>query len=295
VNSPWINYHHLYYFKTIAEEGSVSKAASKLKLGQPTLSAQLKQLEDSLEIKLFDRKNKRLELTEQGELTLSYCKNIFQLGQEMYEALHDKFKANKVILRIGAIDSVPKQIVLHMVKTALKNKDCQILLVEGKTHDLLAQLNARQIDLLLTNFLPADSSSKNLNYRSVAKKPVCFYAAQEFKHLRKGFPQSLSGQPIILPTYDSKVRFDIDQWALSNKITLNICVESQDIALKKLLATEGVGLLPTSSFSVLRQVLSGELVQIGSLDKVFDDLLLISAQRKIENPLVDFLMKNFKI
>ena len=56
----WVNYHHLFYFKAIAEEGSVSKAAGKLRLGQPTLSAQLKQFEESLNVQLFERQHKKL-------------------------------------------------------------------------------------------------------------------------------------------------------------------------------------------------------------------------------------------
>ena len=107
----WINYHHLYYFKTIAEEGSVSKAAEKLRLGQPTLSAQLKQFEDSLGVALFERQHKKLILTEQGKLALDYAKNIFRMGSEMYEVLHDRLKPLKPSLHIGALDSIPKQIV----------------------------------------------------------------------------------------------------------------------------------------------------------------------------------------
>ena len=61
--SAWINYHHLYYFKAIAEKGSVSKAASKLRLGQPTLSAQLRQFEEALGVQLFERQHKKLILT----------------------------------------------------------------------------------------------------------------------------------------------------------------------------------------------------------------------------------------
>ena len=80
----WINYHHLYYFKTIAEEGTVSRAAEKLRLGQPTLSAQLKQFEDQLDVQLFERVNKRLVLTEHGRIALDYAKNILDLRGKMW-------------------------------------------------------------------------------------------------------------------------------------------------------------------------------------------------------------------
>ena len=116
----WINYHHLYYFKTVAEEGSVSKAAVKLSIGQPTLSAQLKLFEDTLGVPLFERRHKKLLLTEQGAVALEYSKNIFKMGSEMYEVLHDRLKPLKPSLHIASLDSVSKQVVLQLVKQALK-------------------------------------------------------------------------------------------------------------------------------------------------------------------------------
>lgn len=109
----WINYHHLFYFKTIAEEGTVSKAAIKLRLGQPTLSAQLKQFEKNLGVQLFERHKKRLVLTEHGKVALDYSKNIFRMGSEMYEVLHDRLRPARPALHLGALDSVPKQIVFN--------------------------------------------------------------------------------------------------------------------------------------------------------------------------------------
>jgi LysR family transcriptional regulator, transcriptional activator of nhaA len=129
--SAWLNYHHLFYFKTIAEEGSVSKAAARLRLGQPTLSAQLKQFEDAIGVQLFERQHKKLLLTEQGRVALEYAKGIFRMGSEMMEAVHDRVQSAKPLLAIGALDSVPKQAVLQLVRAALKISPCQITLVEG--------------------------------------------------------------------------------------------------------------------------------------------------------------------
>ena len=70
---PWINYHHLLYFKVIAEEGSISRAAQVLRLGQPTLSAQLKQLEEALGVTLFERSHRRLSLSEHGKVAFKLC------------------------------------------------------------------------------------------------------------------------------------------------------------------------------------------------------------------------------
>lgn len=291
--NPWINYHHLFYFKTIAEEGMVSKAAQKLRLGQPTLSAQLKQFEDAIGVKLFERQHKKLILTEQGQIALEYAKSIFKMGSEMLEAVHDRMRPAKPYLTIGAIDSVPKSATLQLVKAALKISPCQITLVEGRPDELIRELAAHRIDLLLTNFLPSTTEVKGLFHRVITKKSVAIFATPKFKELRKNFPHSISGKPFILPTYDSKLRYDLDHWAKANKIDFDIVVESQDIAVKKLLAASGIGLFPTASHSVTKQVLNGDLVELGPLVGLEEQLLLVSAERKIGNPLASILMQKY--
>ncbi|MCB0355822.1 MAG: LysR family transcriptional regulator [Bdellovibrionales bacterium] len=291
----WINYHHLFYFKTIAEEGSVSKAAEKLRVGQPTLSAQLKQFEEVLGILLFERKHKKLILTEQGKIALDYAKNIFKMGSEMYEVLHDRIKPLKPSLHIGALDSIPKQIILQLVQSAFKLSPCQITLSEGKSDELLRELSAHRIDLVVSNFLPVGPDAKGLIPKSIVKKNVAFYGAPKFKMLRKGFPKSISGEPLILPTYDSKLRYDLDHWAKVNELELNIIIESQDIGVKKLMAVSELGLMPTATHTVTRQVLSAELVEIGKLQGVYEELFLISAKRKIPNPIAIKLIDKFNV
>ncbi len=292
---PWINYHHLLYFKTIAEEGSVSKAAVKLRLGQPTLSAQLKQFEEALEISLFERQHKRLILTEQGKVALDYARNIFKMGSEMYEVLRDRRLPQRLSVHIGSLDSIAKQIIVQMVEKAMKIMPCQVVLLEGRGDELLRELTNHRIDLLVTNFLPTGTNSKGLFHRVITKKTVSVYAAPKFKPLRKQFPQSLSGQPFIIPTYDSRLRYDLDHWSKANRISFDVVAESQDIGVKKLMAINGLGIIPTAPHTVTRQILAGELIEIGKLEGVYEELLLVTAERKIENPVAARLMKEFNV
>ena len=217
------------------------------------------------------------------------------MGSEMMEAVHDRLKPSKPFLAIGALDNIPKSAVLQLVKAAQKISPCQITLIEGRPSDLIVELNAHRIDLLLTNFMPTSTEAKGLFHRVIAKKQVAVYGTPKYKELRKGFPKSVSGRPFILPTYDSKLRYDLDYWAKLNGVEFDIVVESQDIAVKKLLASSGIGLIPTSTHSVTKLVLSGDLVEIGRLDGIEDQLLLVSAKRKVTNSLAAALMKTFSI
>jgi LysR family transcriptional activator of nhaA len=122
----WLNYHHLYYFRTIATEGSVVKAAKKLRLGQPTLSTQLKIFEDHLGQKLFERQARTLTLTEAGKMVLDYANEIFKLGDEMVEAINDRLQAARIDVTIGALDSVPKQVLVKLAAFAQRTSDCRV-------------------------------------------------------------------------------------------------------------------------------------------------------------------------
>jgi LysR family transcriptional activator of nhaA len=295
MTNTWINYHHLFYFKTIAEEGTVSKAAEKLRLGQPTLSAQLKQFENTLGVQLFERHHKKLILTEQGKVALDYSKNIFKMGSEMIEVLHDRLKPLKPTLHLASLDSVPKQIMLQLVKAAYRISPCQISLSEGKSDELIRELVSHRIDILITNFLPTGVDAKGLFPKLITKKTVAFYGAPKFKALRKDFPKSISGVPIILPTYDSKLRYDLDHWGKTQEIELNVIAESQDIGMKKLMAVNELGIIPTATHTVTRQILAGELVEIGKLQGVHEELFLLMANRKLVNPLAAKLAASFSV
>jgi LysR family transcriptional activator of nhaA len=291
----WINYHHLLYFKIIAEENSVSRAAEILRLSQSTLSAQLKQFEDHLGVQLFDRRNRKLILTDQGKVTLDYAKNIFTLGNELYEVLSDKFTPSRTHLQIGALDGIAKQVTLEITKAAFKVGKCHVTVVEGKSTEILQELVTHKLDLVITNFIPISVESKGLLYRQFSKSEVAVFGSEKFKHLRKNFPESLEGQPFILPTYDSKLRYDLDHWFTKQKLKIDPVAESQDISLKKFMAIDGLGLIPVASHTVNRQVLSGELLQIGKLSPLCEELFLVSAQRKIENNLAQSLFKTFEL
>ncbi|MFY7993508.1 MAG: LysR family transcriptional regulator [Bacteriovoracaceae bacterium] len=290
-----INYHHLFYFMTIAEQGSVSKAAEKLLLGQPTLSAQLKQFEESIGVALFERSHKKLILTEQGKIALDYAHQIFQLGNDMYEALHDRLKPARLSLQLGAIDSIPKQVMLKLTQEAQKVSPCTISLIEGKSPQLMTEIHAHRLDMLITDFLPTPAELQGLNHRRISKMPVSIYGGEKFRHLKKGFPQSINNQSMVVPTFDSQMRYNIDHWIEANKLDVTIMAETQDTALKKLIALNQMALIPAATHTVKKLVSTKQLYEIGQLKGTYEELYLISANRKIPHPIVLELMQSFLV
>ena len=104
----WLNYHHLLYFWTVAREGGVSRAAEKLRLSQPTISAQLRLLEDSFGEQLFTRQGRSLVLTEVGQVVFRYADEIFSLGRELTETLRGRPAGRPLQLTVGIANVVPE-------------------------------------------------------------------------------------------------------------------------------------------------------------------------------------------
>ena len=80
-----LNYHHLRYFRAVAHDGNLTRAAERLNLSQSALSVQIRQLEDSIGHELFERRGRQLELTEAGRIALDYADVIFTTGEEFLD------------------------------------------------------------------------------------------------------------------------------------------------------------------------------------------------------------------
>ncbi len=291
----WLNYHHLYYFKVIASEGSISRAAQKLRLGQPTLSAQLKQFEEALGVRLFEREHKKLHLTESGKAALNYADEIFRLGNEMVEMLEDRLPANRVHVQVGALDSVPKELVSQLAQSAYRVAPCSVSILENSGTVLLRELRAHRIDLILMNYAPNTQEAQGLYVKKIAQLPILLCGARKYAHLKKDFPASLAGEPLILPTPHSQLRRDLDHFFATQKIAVHCIAETQDTSLQRLMGMDGVGLIPISAPSVQSQLKTKDLTAIGKLPGVFEEIFLITASRKIENPIAQELMKTFTV
>jgi LysR family transcriptional activator of nhaA len=291
----WINYHHLNYFRVIALEGSISKAAVKLKIGQPTLSAQLKQFEETIGIQLFERKHKKLILTESGTLALEYANEIFKMGGELLEVLHDRFVPTRPHVQFGALDSVPKHVVLAVAKAALKAGRCTVSLLEGDGEELIREMQLHKIDLVIANYIPNIKDDLKIYSRSISKSPINIYGSKKYISLKKKFPNSLQDAPLILPTSHSKLRRDIENFFQTNRISFDIVAETQDTALQKLMGIDGLGLIPLTQSAAQPHIDENKLFEIGKIPGVYEEVFLLSSGRKIENPISSLIMKHFKL
>lgn len=291
----WLNYHHLFYFRTIAMEGSVVKAAKRLRLGQPTLSTQLKIFEDHIGHKLFDREARTLKLTEAGQMVLDYANEIFKLGDEMVEAINDRLTSSRVDVTIGALDSVPKHVLMMIAAFAQKTAGCRVSFLEGRYEELLREAKSHRIDIIVANHGPTPAEAGGLRTRRVARMPCVVCGDPKFAHLKKGYPDSLSGQPFILPTPHSKLRMDMDHWFKTKRINPDVVFETQDTSLQKLLVTRHLGIAPLPEPAAKELITEKAMVNLGPVDDVYEELWLLSGERRIQNPVAAQIFKLFSL
>ena len=208
----WLNYHHLLYFWMVVREGGVSKAADKLRLAQPTVSAQVKLLEDTLGDRLFERQGRRLVLTDLGRTVYRYADEIFGIGRELLDVVKGRQTGGRPQpLTVGVANAVPKLIVYRLLQPALSG-DAPVHLVcrEDSTHTLLGELATHALDVVIADVpAPPHVRVKVFNHL-LGESDVTFFApAQVAARLRRRFPQSLHDAPMMLPAPNTAIRREI--------------------------------------------------------------------------------------
>ncbi len=278
----WMNLHHLKYFLVIAEEGSIASASKKLLVGQPALSAQLKQFEEWLGAKLFNRDNKRLVLNETGEYVLRYAKAIKELEDELVTNMESGYTAKARELTVGAQESVPKAILASAISAIGKGQTFQIRIIEGTGSELFELLLAGKIDVFIGNFRPL-ADGKEMIYTSLGKESVSVWGPKSEAKLKVNFPKSLNGQSFILPGFQNPLRHDFDRFMLEAGLSFHVAVEAQDTALQKELVARGDGLMVFGDESAKAWAKSGRIVRIGGLKGLKEEYWIGMVKRAIDN------------
>jgi LysR family transcriptional activator of nhaA len=277
----WINYHHLIYFKEIATQGSFSRASEVLKVGQPALSSQLKNLEEYLGVQLFERKNRKIYLTEAGKVVLEYATKISTLGQELINVIHDKAFTETINLSIGALDSIPKHLISDIVDFAHKKTGCFLSIYENSSESLLRELLNHQIDLIISDHEVRGFGKDKIFSKKILKRPIMAYASPKYKDLKNKFPKSLDGMPCIVPTLHSKIRSDIEHFFHLNNIRPKFIAETQDTSLQKILASKGDGIIFLPNFTTKELVQNNMLIKLGNLKEVHSEYFLVYIKKII--------------
>lgn len=283
-----INTKHLHYFWVVAKAGSIARASERLHLTPQTISGQLSLLEAQLGEALFSRAGRGLQLTETGRLVLSYAEEIFSLTGELEEMVRNLPAGRSLVFKVGVADVVPKSIAYRLLAPALELPEpVRIVCREGDLDTLLAELAVHRVDLVIADGpIPPHVNVRGFNH-PLGDCGISFFAAPTLAaRLRKNFPASLSGEPLLIPGEMTVVRNRLLQWFDKLHLHPRIVGEFDDSALMKAFGRAGTGVFiaPTPIASEVEK--QYDVLAIGQTDDIRDHFYAISVERKISHPAV---------
>jgi LysR family transcriptional activator of nhaA len=284
----WLNYHHLRYFWTVAKEGSLARAAAKLHVSQPSISEQIRELESALGEKLFRREGRGNRLTDAGQMVFGYADEIFTLGRELMNAVKQRPGAKTLRFYVGVVDSFPKLVTNQILSPVFAMpQTVHVICREGKLEDLLAQLAAHRLDIVLSDEPAASSTNFKTFSHSLGEASTIFYAEKRLAaKLRHGFPQSLHDAPALLPAENTTLRRALETWFRAQNIRPRVVAECEDLALMKVMAEEGRGFIPVPTIPTTDPAGLYGFQRIGQADECRVQFHAITAERRIAHPAV---------
>lgn len=285
-----LNYHHLRYFWTIVQERSLTRAAERLHVSPSALSVQLRKLEDRLGHALFTRQNRRLVLTEAGRIALEHAQAIFKAGDELVSTLGGRRAGDRQALRVGAVATLSRNFQLALLRPLLARPDVELVVRSGSLRELLAQLAAHTVDLVLSNVPVQGDAEAGWRCRLIDRQPVSLVGRRTRARRRLRFPEDLRDTPVVLPSLQSDIRAGFDRLLDEAGIRPPILAEVDDMAMLRLLARECPGVTLVPPVVVQDELREGVLVERHRIAQLHESFYAITASRRFPHPLLRELL-----
>lgn len=282
-----MNFKHLYYFWVTARAGGVVRAGEQLHTTPQTLSGQIKLLEDRIGRRLFRKKGRQLELTDDGRIALRYADEIFALGSELETAMREKRGDSPALeLRVGVADSVAKSVTYRLVEPALKLAEpVRMVCSEGKFADLVAALALHRLDLVIAD----EPLSRRIGVKAfnhpLGSSPTSFFCHPDIAPAG-AFPQCLNAAPMLIPGTASSLRQQFDAWLARHQLRPRVVGEFDDGALMNAFGREGRGVFMSPTVLEDETATQYGVRVLGRSDELVEEFFAISVERRISHPCV---------
>lgn len=287
-----LNFNHLRYFWAVAHEGSLTRAAARMALSQSALSVQIQKLEHQMGHKLFERVGRRLELTEAGQIALDYADTVFDAGRELLSTLQGRPLASRQVLRVGALTTLSRNFQLEFLRPLVGRTDVELIVRSGTMRDLLVQLEAHAIDVVLANSPAPRDARSSLRNHLLNQQPVSLVGRPRSGKGTFRFPDDLRHEPVLLPSLDSGFRVAFDRVLEIAGIRPIILAEVDDMAMLRLLAREREGVTLVPPIVVRDELATGVLVEHCRIPEVTESFHAIVQKRRFPNHLLLELLRD---
>lgn len=290
-----LNYNHLRYFRAVAHEGNLTRAAGLLNLSQSALSVQLKKLEERLGYRLFERSGKQLLLTEAGRVALDYADAIFAAGDELLATLSQQAASRRQHLRVGALSTLSRNFQIEFLRPLIARDDAGVSVRSGRLGELIAALEAHELDIVLTNTVPARDDDSVWLAHPIDEQPVALFGTPDRVGRGRDLQTLLQTEPLAVPSPESSIRAGFD--ALIDRLGLHprIAAAVDDMAMLRLLAREGAGLAVIPPIVVQDELAAGTLIRAEALPGLSEHFYAITLARRFPNPLLSDVLSQARV
>jgi LysR family transcriptional activator of nhaA len=283
-----INFNHVFYFWNIAKEKSIRSAATKLNLSPSTISDQLKSLERELGSDLFERRGRKLFLTDIGHKVFNFSNNYFKQAESLFESIKNKSLITQKIIEIGIVPTISKNLIYKIIQPLLKNPNYIIHVSESEYKFLINDLENNTLDLIITENKP-NILNKSLVQYNMFSTIFWAVASPEFSINDDKFPMNLNNKPYINFTNHSNLHYQIHSFFHFHNIEPIKIGEIDDINLLKAATNENLCFSILPKESVEEDIKLKKLVKLGEIKDMKSNLNLILRDQNDREDLKDIL------
>jgi LysR family transcriptional activator of nhaA len=277
-----LNYTHLRAFRAVAAEGNLTRAAEKLGVAQSAVSTQVKALEARLGHALFERRGRSMALTEAGRIAFDCAERAFAAGDELVETLAGRVGAGQVI-RVGALATLSRNFQLNFLRPLVQDPDVSVILRSGSIGELLGELEALRLDVVLTNAPPRHDAATPWREHRIDDQPVSLVGHPSRMSGSRDLAALIAAHPLVLPAEGSAVRADFDRLMAREGLAPRIAAEADDMAMLRLLVRENAGLALVPPIVIQDELEAGILVEALRLDDLHEAFWAITLPRRFPN------------
>jgi LysR family transcriptional activator of nhaA len=286
-----LNFHHLRYFWLVARSGNLTQVANEQHVSQSSISAQIRQLEDTLGQRLFERQHRRLVLTAFGALVLHYAREIFELGDELLNAVEGEGEGRVRRLRIGSVSTLSRNFQETLLRPLIGRPAVQLVLQSGSLEDLLERMRGYELDVVLSS--RAVPSKRGLDWRClrIARQPISLVGPPRKQRQPFRFPDDARELPLLLPGPSSEIRMQVDALWDSLGMVPHVSAEVDDMAMLRLLARDGAGVAAVPPVVVKDELSEKKLAVYCHLPDIYETFYAITIRRRRRDPWIGELLR----
>jgi LysR family transcriptional activator of nhaA len=300
------NFNHLYYFYVTAKSGGVSAAARHLRISQPSLSSQIKVLEQTLDVRLFQKVGRNNQLTPAGTSIYGLCRQMFEISDELGELISKRVPSASRRIRIGVSDEVDRPFVVEVVSLFLNKHGLsqrpKVTIVSGNHEQLAERLRFRELDAVVTQMSMIDPELENLVHAEV---PVALTCSTQWKSRIKrknlngadAIMEAVGGENAqwLMPSSRFKLRVETDLFFEKHQLKGRIVLDSDVIAslVRSVIDEIGVAFLPL--IYVAREIREKSIHVIGPKNGYWQYRVWLTSHRQNkDDALIKDLSRSFK-